>query len=117
MLCVEEILEIVELLIEHGAKPSITNDLGRNVLSYVVLFVFCTKYDFSFLSFSVDIRSYIRMIHNSRTLFYSIFRYCEAFPAIKGAIQRTQREKNVSSRRATSRNHQSHLRSLILNQK
>jgi hypothetical protein len=32
-------LEIVELLLEHGAEPSIENDLGRSVLSYVVLFV------------------------------------------------------------------------------
>ena len=26
-------MEIVELLLEHGAKPSIKNDLGRDVLS------------------------------------------------------------------------------------
>ena len=26
-------MEIVELLFEHGAKPSIKNDLGRDVLS------------------------------------------------------------------------------------
>ena len=29
-------MEIVELLLEYGAKPSIRNDLGRDVLSYVV---------------------------------------------------------------------------------
>ena len=32
-------LEIVELLMQHGAEPSIKNDLGRSVMSYVVLFV------------------------------------------------------------------------------
>jgi ankyrin repeat protein len=32
-------LEIVELLLQHGAEPSIENDLGRSVLSYVVFFV------------------------------------------------------------------------------
>jgi palmitoyltransferase len=26
-------MEIVELLLEHGAKPSIKNDMGRDVLS------------------------------------------------------------------------------------
>ena len=38
------------------------------------------------LSFSDDMKSQI--------LFYSMFRYCDAFPAIKGAIQRIQRENN-----------------------
>jgi hypothetical protein len=44
-------VEIVELLMEYKANPSIKNDLGRDVLSY-----------------------------------------CEAFPEIKGAIQRVKRE-------------------------
>jgi hypothetical protein len=46
-------IEIVELLIEHGAEPSTKNDLGRDILSY-----------------------------------------CEAFPEIKGAIERVKREVN-----------------------
>ena len=31
-------LEIVELLLEHGAEPSIKNDMGKNSLSYVIWF-------------------------------------------------------------------------------
>ena len=46
--------EIVEILMQHGAKASVKNDLGRDVLSY-----------------------------------------CDAFPEIKGAIERVQRERNV----------------------
>jgi len=45
-------LEVVELLMQHGAKASSKNDLGRDILSY-----------------------------------------CEAFPEIKGAIERLQRER------------------------
>jgi len=45
-------IEIVELLMEYKANPSIKNDLGRDVLSY-----------------------------------------CEAFPAIKDAIERVKRER------------------------
>ena len=72
-------MEIVELLLEYGAKPSIKNDLGRDV--FVSDFLVC---DISILLICTSNHSFIILLN---------FRYCEAFPAIKGAIQRVQREK------------------------
>ena len=81
-------MEIVELLLEHGAKILPSRTIWEETYSrkYFISCVVSQHY-----SCHVSLLKYSTYLNASLLN----FRYCEAFPAIKGAIQRVQREKRV----------------------
>ena len=97
-------VEIVELLLKHGAISSTKNALGRHLLSYVILCSFSESYLLS-CAIAPDFTTFNRLFsQNSDT----------ARPSQPSRVRYSEfrGKRVVSNRRAIKRNHPIHLRSL-----